>query len=224
MTDEFHHFAKLHQYDTLGDFKEAWDIWTTEHADLIRAETDRLIQLGYKGDVMDKMFKSVRYYFRKKTQSLSNVITPPSETPHPPIAVARKKPPKGYYLRIPSEYIDLMDRHIQMRPDAKPSDGFIDFLQMHPNMVVGLIQQLREKGIDNVQEIEKKIKKTYKNRYYHYFHPTASSHEHEGVDIKQHKASEEHEEYHTYEKKNGLTPPHPEANVVCVSEEELCVL
>ena len=70
-TEEFmevlYEFSKIHQYDERKDFKEAWKIWVEENETIINQETTRLNDLGYKGDILDKMFKSARYYFRKKS-------------------------------------------------------------------------------------------------------------------------------------------------------------
>ena len=59
-------FSKVHQYDSRTDFKEAWKLWLEENNDAVETESRRLINSGYEGDIIDKMFKSARYYFRKK--------------------------------------------------------------------------------------------------------------------------------------------------------------
>ena len=66
--DELSRFSKVHQYDERRAYKEAWQKWkSNEEIDaLISFEIRRLENLGYKGDIEDKMFKSGRYYFRKK--------------------------------------------------------------------------------------------------------------------------------------------------------------
>ena len=60
-------FARIHQYDDRGTYKEAWDNWVQENSNLIRQEKNRLEKLGYQGDILDKLYKSGRYYFRKKS-------------------------------------------------------------------------------------------------------------------------------------------------------------
>jgi endo-alpha-1,4-polygalactosaminidase (GH114 family) len=59
-------FSKMYQYEERTFYKEKWDLWCEENNDLILTETERLKQLGYEGDVLDKMYKASRYYFRKK--------------------------------------------------------------------------------------------------------------------------------------------------------------
>ena len=59
-------FAKIHQYDDRHAYKEAWENYVNEKREIIDREVYRLSELNYKGDVMDKMFKAGRYYFRSK--------------------------------------------------------------------------------------------------------------------------------------------------------------
>ena len=67
--DELSRFSKVHQYDERRAYKEAWARWksNTEITDIISVEVRRLESIGYMGDIEDKMFKSGRYYFRKKS-------------------------------------------------------------------------------------------------------------------------------------------------------------
>ena len=59
-------FTEVHRYDDRKTYKEAWTAWLAhdEIAAMLKAEVERLTDLGYKGDVADKLFKSGRYYFR----------------------------------------------------------------------------------------------------------------------------------------------------------------
>jgi hypothetical protein len=148
--DEMYKFSKVHQYDDRKSFKEAWEIWTQEQEDLIEREVARLNNLGYDGDVLDKMFKSARYYFRKKGTSKPE----PKE---------RRK-----YLGVHKELLDAMDAHIlngRNSQEYKPSDGFVDFCKTNTEELKEEIAKLLENDMDS-SEIMNKIKKTYKNRYF----------------------------------------------------------
>jgi hypothetical protein len=59
-------FSKIHQYDDIETYKESWKLWVDENKETINRETDRLVNSGYEGDVLDKLYKSGRYYFRNK--------------------------------------------------------------------------------------------------------------------------------------------------------------
>ena len=148
--DELYKFSKIHQYDDRKSFKEAWENWTEEEEELIETEISRLNKLGYDGDVLDKMFKSARYYFRKKGTSKPE----PKE---------RKK-----YVGVHKDLLDAMDKHIlngRNTPDYKPSEGFVDFCKTNTEDLKEEISRLLENNMDS-SEIMNKIKKTYKNRYF----------------------------------------------------------
>ena len=93
---ELSRFSKVHQYDERHTYKKEWSAWKSnpEIAEIMEMEKRRLEENGYVGDIEDKMFKSGRYYFRKKTaSSTSSTLTmmnattsTPSSTPSTPIS------------------------------------------------------------------------------------------------------------------------------------------
>jgi hypothetical protein len=146
---ELNTFSKIHQYDDRQTFKEAWKVWTEENNEMVEKEVRRLKDLEYEGDVLDKMFKSARYYFRKKS---TDVKTP-------------KK--RGVYISLQKELLENMDTHIyKTYHDFKPSDGFNDFCLKYQEILKQEIKRLIELKITNLDEIKNKMKKTYKNRYF----------------------------------------------------------
>jgi len=150
--DELHKFSKIHQYDDRDTFKESWNIWIDDNDDLVRDEIQRLTNLNYDGDILDKMFKSARYYFRKKSIS--------------------KPEPKSrrQYLSVQKELLEAMDKQISKKkkePSYKPSDGFENFCNEHIDLLKEeVIRLVTEHQINDVTIIKDKIKKTYKNRYF----------------------------------------------------------
>lgn len=148
--DELYKFSKIHQYDDRKLFKESWTNWLEEERELVNTEMNRMNNLGYNGNILDKMFKSARYYFRKKSISKHE----PKE---------RRK-----YVSVHKDLLDLMDSHIiegRTQPDYKPSDGFEHFCKNNIEHLKEEILRLLENNMDS-HEIMKKIKKTYKNRYF----------------------------------------------------------
>lgn len=159
--DEMYVFSKVHQYDSRHDFKDAWNSWTENNRELIENETKRLENMNYMGDVMDKMFKSARYYFRKK----STVKKDPSE--------------RGIYVNLDKELLYAMDEHIKRyvlsNIKMKPSESVKEFQQINAEYIKEKTQHLcEEEGFDESM-IENKIKKTYKNRYFMIMNPTSGS-------------------------------------------------
>ena len=150
--DELHKFSKVHQYDDRKTFKDAWNVWLEENGDLVQDEIQRLESLNYDGDILDKMFKSARYYFKKK-------------------GTLKPEPKKRrQYLSVQKELLDAMDQHIlkkKSNPDYKPADGFTDFCSNQLDLLKEEVTRLvLEYQISDATIIKDKIKKTYKNRYF----------------------------------------------------------
>ena len=150
-TSELFRFSKVHQYDHRKDFKEAWNSWLEENDCIVTVEKRRLTNLGYDGNIDDKMFKSARYYFRKKG--------------------TEKKAPmeRRVYIGVQKDLLDAMDKHIKSAinsKDFKPSEGFDDFCKKNIDLLKREVNVLCQNGVADSNEIKKKIKKTYKNRYF----------------------------------------------------------
>ena len=185
-------FAQMHQYDDRKTYKAAWTEWMAndEIATIFNADVKRLTDLGYKGDVADKLYKSGRYYFRQKTYGPGNVVprTPPpnlSLQPEPMGvrgAKARLVPsrcalvaPRRYVL-LSRELLSAMDDHIErglrQQTDFTPAKGFAafalgadgtdgtDIASYHSE--IARLSEIMPTG----EAVGDKIKKTYKNRYF----------------------------------------------------------
>ena len=146
--EKIYQFSKIHQYDHRKDFKEAWNIWLEENEELVNYEKRRLLNLGYEGDVLDKMFKSARYYFRKKS--------------------TEKKEPKERrnYIGVDKSLLSAMDDHLKKTQDKKPELSFDEFCKENMECLKNEVIRLLEFGFEDAKEIQNKIKKTYKNRYF----------------------------------------------------------
>tara|TARA_B110000003_G_scaffold250868_1_gene264256 strand:+ start:853 stop:1434 length:582 start_codon:yes stop_codon:yes gene_type:complete len=144
-------FSKTHQYDPKKIYKEAWDMFVDENSEELGREVIRLNDLGYDGDCFDKMYKSARYYFRKKTLS----------------KIEPKKRRK--YIACDRDVLDAMDDHINKNiksEDYKPSDGYDNFIKSNQSLILSEINRMIDNGLNDNNAIVKKIKKTYKNRYF----------------------------------------------------------
>jgi len=150
-TNEMYKFSKIHQYDHRKDFKEAWEIWLEDNDEIVSDEVRRLTNLGYDGDILDKMYKSARYYFRKKSTE-------------------KKAPQKRRtYQSVQKDLLEAMDDHIKTHineDDFKPSEGFDRFCKENLDLLKEEVSLLCKNGFTNSEEIKQKIKKTYKNRYF----------------------------------------------------------
>ena len=124
---------------------------------MVEREISRLQQLGYKGDVIDKMFKAGRYYFREKKST-------------PNVNDTEKK--QRNYINMDSEVIQSMDAHlltIMNEPNFKPAIGYDLFCAQNIDILRNEIMRLIKENPaikDTPEKLSSKIKKTYKNRYF----------------------------------------------------------
>jgi hypothetical protein len=145
--DVLFQFSKVHQYDDRNSFKEAWTQWLEENKELVESEIVRLSDLNYDGSIIEKMYKSARYYYRKKG--------------------TEKKAPidRRQYLCSQKDLLTAMDEHINGKK-LKPSIGFNDFCQNNIDLLQTEVNHMIHIGFKDSQDIKEKIKKTYKNRYF----------------------------------------------------------
>lgn len=151
MVEQLERFGRLHQHSSSTEFKEAWSAWKETNRESVATETERLVELGCENTNMEeKMFRSARYYFRKKG----------TEKKEP---VQRKK-----YVGIPRTALASMDNHIVTsiaNTWYTPASGFEHFKEHHVDVVAACKLHLESASMDSVA-IDAKIKKTYKNRYF----------------------------------------------------------
>jgi hypothetical protein len=150
-------FAKIHQLDDRHQYKEAWTRWLAAEEESVEREVLRLQQLNYKGDVIDKMFKAGRYYFRGKEEAAAAAVT-------------TKEKKKRDYIVMHPDIIQAMDRHLRgliHLPDFKPAVAYDQFCCEHVELLRTEIRRfvMEYDGITG-KKMSAKFKKTYKNRYF----------------------------------------------------------
>jgi hypothetical protein len=174
-TEKLTEFAHRHETDDRKVFQRAWAEWIQIPAikTMIEEEIRTLTTAGFDGDVLDKMFKSTRYYYRKK---------PVNDGP-------KEQKPRKKYERLDSEILEEMDQHIMseikentvlqrrsvdqeealLSIRASPSVSFEKYCILYKD---NFLEEARLEFPD--QDITKnqltcivdKFKKTYKNRFY----------------------------------------------------------
>ena len=146
-------FSKIHQYDDRQTYREAWDIWKEDQRDIVDAETNRLLRLGYTGSVEGKMYRAGRYYFRKKDLSKT-----------------KEKQERRDYITIDRKVRSAMDTHIREIMDGDkftPASGYTDFCGKNLAILTEEVFRIcREDATVDAKILAEKFKKTYKNRYY----------------------------------------------------------
>ncbi len=145
-------FADLHRYDESAVFREAWKEWLTDHKALVDRETLRLKTLGCDKDICKKLYKSARYYFKNKSLEESDPVK------------------RREYIGTSKEFREAIDQHlitIARNQQLKPADAFTDFLENPIYTKILNKTRIDIEGYGFSEEmVSKKIKKTYKNRYF----------------------------------------------------------
>jgi len=152
MIEKILFFSKKNEYEDRKEYMERWELWCEENKEEIQEEEQRLIDLGYTGDVLTKMYKSSRYYFRKKTL----------------VKVEPKK--RNQYIYLSGDLLEKMDEYILANLSVKPKDMFLQFSELYSELIQESILELNEKNMYDREDIEFKIKKTFKNRYFNLTH------------------------------------------------------
>jgi len=147
-------FTRIHKFDNAKVFKENFNEWKDENKDVIRREVLYMRNIGYEGDVIEKMYKSARYYFKNKSDE-------------------KVKPKKRrQYIGIDIILKDKMDEFIQNKLNGKgetpkPADAYTEFIENSSNKLILSSEKTRliSFGLDE-EGVNKKFKKTFKNRYF----------------------------------------------------------
>ena len=162
-------FSKIHQYDERKDYKEAWAEWIQEPEvkSELDAEVERIQAQGFEGDVLDKMFKSVRYYYRKKHSKNMNDDCQDE---------SKDNPSPRTYDAFSNHVLEKIDAHNKtqikenvyvddsvIKSTIKPATCFEKFCQENKQLIVDLIDTPTK---DSAKQLIAKLKKSYKNRYY----------------------------------------------------------
>ena len=154
--DEIRAFSQLHKNDDREDYKKAWKGWLSNNNEMINNETTRLRDIGYDGNVCDKMFKAGRYYFRKRKETSSSVNGGDD--------VKKRR----VYINMSNDVVAAMDTHIETNLNTNeftPASGYAAFCGANADMLTDEVGRLQV-HIRNEDDVRLKIKKTYKNRYF----------------------------------------------------------
>ena len=180
---ELSRFSKVHQYDERHTYKKEWTAWKSDQAiaEIMEMEKRRLEENGYAGNIEDKMFKSGRYYFRKKTATTAAATpqaaeqeeeqedadadadaededeepaTPATPTTTTPTAAAKSQ--RKPYITMSKQCIKMMDTHITKHsttPNFKPSSCYDNFY--NENMASAEMAAEIEKIIEKYENVRR---------------------------------------------------------------------
>lgn len=153
-------FAVSHISLDRHQFKDAWNKWlhTEEVKNTVIEEYVRLTDLGYDGDMYEKMFCSARYYHRKREIKRANM----SGTGEDDQPKQRKK-----YTANPKELLAAISDHIMSQMEQNmvySDDGQKTIIQLTPANAYSQFCIDYPEYIGTTPEEIAKTKKTYKNK------------------------------------------------------------
>jgi len=161
-------FVKIHNQESKKDYKESWKNWLNEEniKSEMESEKSRLIKMGMTGDILDKMYKSARYYYSKQ---LRKETTLPKERKQY-IGLSRE-----ILYKIDEQILRGIKSNIKEESGDKhvskftPAKSYLNYIEENPETLKSLIEVESEtiEGKRLQQEdATKRLKKTYKNRFY----------------------------------------------------------
>ncbi len=145
-------WVSIHKYDENEIFQEHWQFWCRSNEMTIENEREYLENKGCDKDIYDKMYKTVRYYLKNK----SDTKTEPKK--------------RRNYISLDKDFIEDIDSHIvNIGYTIKPQKAYENFIinEHYNERIQETIDELKLYEL-NEDEITNKIKKTYKNRYFIY--------------------------------------------------------
>jgi len=145
-------FSKAHCEEDRKVFKRSWEEWLSRDdiQCLVNDEIKSLRGAGFEGDVLDKMFKSTRYYFLKKVTTDKDV----------------EKKERKQYVGLSKTILEHMDLHIKEQLGNRPETAYNNYCNQFTQKIKGEIQEMANELEESVDDVYKKYKKTYKNRFY----------------------------------------------------------
>ena len=169
MIEQLSNFAKIHQHDDRKTFKEEWDKWIKNDniTMLINKEIKQLSSNGCNKDIIDKMYKSARYYYRNK--SIKEKNTNPRKTYEHTSKEIQEKMNAHIYNQIAqnSHYIEKDTINEKKICKISPAESFNNYLEENKHDLLKELSNNQNKVTrEDCENLIQKYKKIYKNRFY----------------------------------------------------------
>ena len=146
-SDELKIFSELNKNLDVIDFKLRMDRWVVNNNSLVEKEMEFLNSSGYDGNILQKIFKSARYYFSKLNEKK-----------------VEKKERKKYSTKD-NELLERIKKHIEIKKMEKPSIAYSNFYEVNKDYLDKYVEKLVYNGY-NKRGANEKLKKIYKNKFY----------------------------------------------------------
>ena len=131
--------------------------------------------LNYFDELVFTLFKKEYFSFpenaKKYVDTIVGFVTAEIFT-FPPKKSTEKKAPatRREYVSLQKSVLEKMDRHIETNlsenKNYKPATGFTAFCEENAEVLRECMVDLHRQNMTDCEEVQNKIKKTYKNRYF----------------------------------------------------------
>jgi hypothetical protein len=152
LLDSIKEFSKLHSNDNCDDFLDAFHLWKRVNNEIISLEEKRILDLGFNGNIEEKIYKSARYYFKNKKNTTYKL----------------NKQLKTNYIPRNPVFFKMIETYINKNP-IKASLLYKEFINETDTNILSEINTeiVRLKTFElNQTECLQKIKKMFNNAYY----------------------------------------------------------
>jgi hypothetical protein len=157
-------FSDEHETEKYNVFQSSWNSWINMEgvSDILTKECSRLREEGYTGDVWDKMYKSARYYYKKRGRSNKDKNSKTVE--------------RSAKIKFSERYLMKLNENIESQLNCNRSDNnvislsnndaFNEFCEVNKSEIVEELRLVKERYGELPKDIIKKLKKIFKNHFY----------------------------------------------------------
>ena len=144
------------------EYKAKWEQFATAHAEFIAQESARLADAGYGGDVLVKMFKTVKYYLTKRVKKAvakavvddhvmdeaalddDDATVDAEDAPHEKTQTQTQTQTRRHYTTLDRAVLEAMDSHItsSISSNSKPATCYASFCDQFRNSIETEIARL----------------------------------------------------------------------------------
>jgi hypothetical protein len=146
------------------EYKAKWEQFATDHAEFIAQESARLADAGYDGDVLVKMFKTVKYYLTKRVKKAveqvnqvnqvdqvteealddDDATVDAEDAPHEKTQTQTQNQTRRHYTTLDRAVLEAMDSHItsSISSNSKPATCYASFCDQFRNSIETEIARL----------------------------------------------------------------------------------
>ena len=157
-------FSDDHETEKYKIFQSSWNSWinTDEVREILTKECNHLQKEGYIGDVWDKMYKSARYYYKKRGQI--NKEDKNTRTERSP----KIKFSANYLKQVNESILSQLNKNITDNNiiNLSNTEAFNEFCKSNKTEIVEELRLVKDQHGEIPKDIIKKMKKVFKNHFY----------------------------------------------------------